>query len=117
LRLLIYEDLIPNTMIISYDFHRSGILQYHRHDQQPCSPAMLRVNHQIYDELIKMWYETAEFHISIVGRNLYFLGDMIAPEMLRYLSIFVLFDLYISDSILIRLDRQILHPIIFWYLG
>jgi hypothetical protein len=78
LRLLIYEYLIPNNMIISYDFHRSGIVQYHRHDQQPCSPAMLRVNRQIYDELIEMWYETAEFHISTVGRKLYFLGDAIA---------------------------------------
>jgi hypothetical protein len=41
---------------------------------------MLRVNHQIYDGLIGMWYGTAEFHVRIIWRVLFIFGETITSR-------------------------------------
>jgi len=45
-----------------------------RHDKQPCCPALLRINRQIHDEVIGMFYGTANFRIFVTGCWCYFLG-------------------------------------------
>lgn len=61
LRLLIYEYFIPNEGVWGYRLPRNL-----RSDKEPCCPAILRVNRQIYDEIIGMWYGTAEYGIVIM---------------------------------------------------
>jgi hypothetical protein len=66
LRLAIYEHLIPNNQVPPNNDSKPPL----RHDEQPCCPAVLRVNRQIYNEVISMWYGTARFWVKIAGRFL-----------------------------------------------
>jgi hypothetical protein len=70
LRLAIYAHLIPNNRVPPKNDSKTPS----RHDEQPCCPAVLRINRQIYNEVIGMWYGTAIFGINITGRHLYILG-------------------------------------------
>jgi len=75
LRLAIYEHLIPNNIARSRRCPSQGFEQvFLRHDEQPCYPAILRINHQIYNEVIGMWYGTARFQMVIAGRYFHALG-------------------------------------------
>jgi hypothetical protein len=92
LRLKIYEHLVPNDsvpgLLLSDD---ARMVDYLRHDMQPCCPALLCTNHQIHDELIDMWYGTATFEITMRGRLLHFLGasfdsrDIKLPSTFRHI--------------------------------
>lgn len=78
LRIAIYDHLIPNANVASYGTHTNpAIYPPFRHDKQPCCPAILRTNRQIYNEVIGMWYGTAKFGMYMTGRHLYFLGTRI----------------------------------------
>jgi len=70
LRLAIYEYLIPNNRVSPIIAREPPL----RHDEQPCCPAILRLNHQIYNEVIGMWYGTATFGMNIAGRHFHALG-------------------------------------------
>lgn len=76
LRIAIYEYLIPDKIVHAFDFYGPNNPDYRfdlRHDKQPCCPAILCTNRQIYDEAITMFYESATF-IMVIQRSFYFLG-------------------------------------------
>jgi hypothetical protein len=50
-----------------------------RFDKQPCSPALLLANRQIYHEIIDMWYATATFEIHI-HKGVYYLDSFIEDQ-------------------------------------
>lgn len=89
LRLQIYKYLVPNRRVwadITLHTHKRYFVQqratlkwdapvlYFRHDEQPCYPALLRANHQIYSEFVEVFYGTAWFAIEIAGSYLSGLG-------------------------------------------
>ncbi|CZR51759.1 uncharacterized protein PAC_01636 [Phialocephala subalpina] len=62
LRTAIYEHLIPNDHVQGYWFRNKGgppDRRPVRYDKQPCCPAILRINRQIHDEVIGIFYGTA----------------------------------------------------------
>jgi hypothetical protein len=104
LRLEVYKYLVPDRYVVPSKHEKNHVGNLHlRYDKLPCSPALLRTNHQIYDEIIDMWYGTATFEIYI-SRCFYFLDLEIndrnqkLPASLRRLR---------SVSIFLYLDWQI----------
>lgn len=105
LRILIYNELIPDEYIRSY--FASGItpgylrnqsyfplldsfipLGLSRKDGDACYPVILRLNWQIYYEVIPMWYETGKYHLW-VSNQVNFLGQETlisesVPNMLKF---------------------------------
>jgi hypothetical protein len=77
LRLMVYEHLIPNTIVTPM---RPLPRETLRTDGQPCYPAILRNNRRIYEEAIDMWYRTATFRMNIHGRFIYFLNTEFKVE-------------------------------------
>lgn len=87
LRTAIYEYLIPNDEVLGYWFisQNGGPPDRRpvRHDKQPCCPAVLRINRQIHDEVIGMFYGTARFFMYVVGCRCYVFGMKFATEDLH----------------------------------
>jgi len=82
LRLEIYKHLIPDNLqgVIGVQNPNYYYKPFLRHDQMPCSPAMLRINRQIYKELIEIWYGTANFGLCIMDGEMDFLGVRISQQ-------------------------------------
>ncbi|PMD48792.1 hypothetical protein L207DRAFT_575444 [Hyaloscypha variabilis F] len=78
LRTAIYEQLIPNDIVYDYCFiSKWGGPRDHRplcHDKQPYCPAILRINRQDLDEVIGMFYVTAQSKMFVTGSECYFFG-------------------------------------------
>ncbi|KAF2669579.1 hypothetical protein BT63DRAFT_264421 [Microthyrium microscopicum] len=94
LRFEIYSYLIPDAEVPAA-FHQlkprecghhkwpQGDPPFLRRDEEPCTPAMLRVNHQIHIELMEMWYSKATFHMNVEIGGLgtaYLLGQRYDPK-------------------------------------
>jgi hypothetical protein len=84
LRLEIYKHLIPDNCVEAQNIQKRTF----RHDQQPCYPAILRTNRQIYQEVICMWYGTARFHMVINPRHVVFLRRTINLQDAKLPSMF-----------------------------
>jgi hypothetical protein len=65
LRIEVYKHLIPNAL-------RLGSEPQYRDDFQPCYPAILRTNRQIYEEVIGLWYGTSLYRVATWGRGISF---------------------------------------------
>jgi hypothetical protein len=57
IRLEIFKYLIPNQY--------PGYGHACRRDGEPCCPAILRTNRQIYNEIVDMWYGTGAFYCGV----------------------------------------------------
>jgi len=79
----VYEYLVPNVVVGGYK--RGDNL---RSDQEPCCPAILRANHQIYNEIVGMWYGGVEYYAYITGRHFYIHGIQIADRDTKLFSNF-----------------------------
>lgn len=97
LRIAIHQHLVPNAFVAGYWFENPPQHLPFRDDEQPCCPAILRTNRQIYNESIGIWYGSARFRIYITERHLYFLGSKIHNRDAKLPSCFRLIRSLIVD--------------------
>jgi hypothetical protein len=106
---LIYGYLIPDQTRLTYASQKLTYeLRPVRYDQQPCSPAMLRVNRQIYNEIVGMWYGNADYIMRIIWRAVFIFGETIIERdgvlprnfcLIRSLQISINLDMPQSESL------------------
>lgn len=83
-RLNIYRHLIPsipvhNALILRSGFALSSPPPSLRHDGQPCAAALLRTNRTVYHELVREWYGTVPYEVSLDSRYIVFCGRIFSP--------------------------------------
>ncbi|KAB8075211.1 hypothetical protein BDV29DRAFT_172443 [Aspergillus leporis] len=79
-RLSIYQYLIPDLPIRNFALLRDHSKTIHlRQDGTACCPAILRANHQIYEELIPEWYGTTSYEVILDTKYILFCGKVIPP--------------------------------------
>ncbi|CZR65773.1 uncharacterized protein PAC_15673 [Phialocephala subalpina] len=89
LRQGIYKYLIPDDHVPAYwvaprippwPGQYGSHIRILRHDKQPCCTEILRINRQIHDEVIGLFYGTASFGVHINGPYCFFLGVKYCTE-------------------------------------
>ncbi|KAF9892107.1 hypothetical protein FE257_002513 [Aspergillus nanangensis] len=81
-RLAVYQYLIPNLSVSNFSLIRGrskpGPL---RGDGGRCCPAILRVNHQIYHEVVQEWYgsRSTPYEVVLDTKYILFCGRIIPP--------------------------------------
>ncbi|KAL4891475.1 hypothetical protein BDV59DRAFT_181824 [Aspergillus ambiguus] len=80
-RLTIYHYLIPTIPIRNFTLirGRGSKTVALRHDGERCCPALLRANRQIYNELVREWYGSAQYEVVLDTKYIMFCGRIIPP--------------------------------------
>ncbi|KAA8651232.1 hypothetical protein EYZ11_007814 [Aspergillus tanneri] len=79
-RLCVYRFLIPNVTIRNFPLIRGrNKTASLRIDNVPCCPALLRTNHQIYNELVSEWYGSTPYEVILDNKYVLFCGKVIPP--------------------------------------
>lgn len=77
-RLTVYGYLVPNLPVRNFPLIRRQSKKF-RDDGTRCCPAILRVNHQIYNEVILEWYGSASYEVVLDSKYIMFCGRIIPP--------------------------------------
>lgn len=82
LRNQVYFYLVPDAVVEGHSYYgdRRPDIPASRRDLQRCCPAVLRINHQIHDEVMPVFYGTAKFVMQIEGALCHFLGKKFSTD-------------------------------------